>query len=191
MPILISKKLILTLPEKIQIEEDVEFILKSLPYITKPPIPIFRVTQDTIPKSEIVSPTLEMPDGLKGCVLNGASDCRIFINPKYPLVAQRFTLGHEVGHILEAESGAYCVGGTNVDPEVAYKERRANYYATCLLMPAKMVRGYWAIYRNTRAMARIFNVSRQAMVIRLKQLGLIHPSYAEALLSLYINPDFP
>lgn len=105
----------------------------------------------------------------------------IKVNRNDPRVRKRFTIAHELGHIalghLAGEERRLR------DPRENYslvyydpKERDANRFAAELLMPSDAVRN--AIMRlegddMIRQLADLFSVSRTAMGIRLKALGII------------------
>ena len=52
------------------------------------------------------------------------------------------------------------------------KEIQANQFAAALLMPADLVSERYKTITNLEALARIFNVSEQAMGIRVTTIGL-------------------
>lgn len=89
-----------------------------------------------------------------------------------PPVRRRFTIAHEIGHLmLHREERAHRAVVFEGDP----KERQANDYAANLLMPAFMVRQYAvAAGYDARRLARLFQVSEQAMKYRLDNLGIRH-----------------
>lgn len=100
---------------------------------------------------------------------------------------RRFTIAHELGHwYLHCADGAqpaarFC-RGTDIgsDPRIETRpaiEREADAFAGALLMPEVAVRAESARVRcNVGLLARCFGVSRQAMRVRLDQLGLL-PEY--------------
>ena len=51
--------------------------------------------------------------------------------------------------------------------------RCADYFAICILMPEKWVRGKWAEVKDMSRMVEIFDVPESAMWFRLRCLGLI------------------
>ena len=85
---------------------------------------------------------------------------------------QRFTLFHEVFHIL-----APC----RTTPKFkkrglirgSFNELLADHFASCILMPRHWVRKKWAEVQDLDRMVEIFDVPKPAMCIRLKQLGLV------------------
>lgn len=101
----------------------------------------------------------------------------IRINAGEPLTRQRFTLAHELKHVLDASHEDAIYGhlpsGLARDRHI---EAVCDHFAASLLMPRVWVKKYW--YRGTQdlmALAWIFEVSQQAMLIRLQALGLVDP----------------
>lgn len=103
---------------------------------------------------------------------------------------QRFSIAHEIGHFV-----LHCAPGgstalftcTGTDMEVARvpaaaptsvaqhlrREAEANRFAGALLMPERPLRAmYRVVGGRIDALVKHFNVSHQAMQIRLEQLGL-------------------
>jgi Zn-dependent peptidase ImmA (M78 family) len=98
-----------------------------------------------------------------------------------PEYRKRFTIAHELGHFVlhvsddprfvDSEVNLYRFNTTE-DSDAAKREIQANMFAAALLMPERQVRKFWAETRSIGEMARIFKVSRQAMGIRLADLGV-------------------
>lgn len=97
----------------------------------------------------------------------------------------RFTLAHELAHwllhqmIFEGTGLAAAMSKKDVNDDVT--EWQANYLATAILMPnGQIKRGFYSIreqYKTINSqistMAKIFEVSKQAMQYRLQGLGLL------------------
>ncbi len=101
---------------------------------------------------------------------------RIVLNASDGATRKRFTIAHEIGHITlhraELESDPdlgvmrrQALGEANADP----REREANYFAACLLMPANLVRRYYNKLSQAD-LATLFLVSEEAMSHRLDSL---------------------
>lgn len=97
------------------------------------------------------------------------------INAGEPLVRQRFTLAHEFKHVLDAANEDVIYGhlppGEQRDRHI---EAVCDHFAASLLMPRAWVKRHW--YAGTQdlgTLAWFFDVSQQAMLIRLQALGLI------------------
>lgn len=98
----------------------------------------------------------------------------IQFNESEPVVRQRFTVAHELGHFAlghgpsPRDAGDFASSG---DP----RERAANKFAAELLMPAQAVREIFlsGAYGSAEALAMKFGVSKVAMGFRLQNLGLL------------------
>lgn len=90
-----------------------------------------------------------------------------------PLVRQRFTIAHELGHFVLKHGSRFRdptlnFNSSNYDP----KEAAANRFAAELLMPSALLeRQLLAGVGDVAELARRFGVSEVAMKIRLKTLG--------------------
>lgn len=102
----------------------------------------------------------------------------IFINDADSLTRQRFTIAHELGHFLLHKGkqfvDEFSAGETFYrDGEDTAEEREANYFAACLLMPARLVEETWPNCKDPKDAAKKFEVSEVSMTYRLKKLDLI------------------
>ncbi|MDR3358564.1 MAG: ImmA/IrrE family metallo-endopeptidase [Desulfovibrio sp.] len=91
-----------------------------------------------------------------------------------PLVRQRFTVAHELGHVCcghgprnRTDNSGYSL--FNFDPV----ERDANMFAAALLMPEPAIAHFLDIGASLQGMAAKFCVSERAMQIRLEKLGVV------------------
>ena len=99
----------------------------------------------------------------------------IIYNSNEATTRQRFTIAHEIGHYALGH-GLSFRDGTNEFNLHNYEvpEVEANRFAAELLMPGDVVERYALKRRQTLAsLAKLFDVSRVAMKIRLQTLGLI------------------
>lgn len=98
----------------------------------------------------------------------------IYFNPTEPLVRQRFTVAHELGHHVFNHGERPRDSAPQFVSRDPY-ESQANRFAAELLMPEGSVRLLLIDQGVTdiSLLARYFNVSEQAMTIRLKNLGYI------------------
>lgn len=136
----------------------------------------------------------ELGEDISGLLVSRAGTAQICVREGEPLVRQRFTIAHEIGHFClrhQFEGGEHVEHvhvdegwkvtarsssqTTGVDP----KEVEANQFAGALLMPTRLLKQRAAHYRlaqildeHVSELAREFKVSEQAMVIRLSTLGL-------------------
>jgi len=104
----------------------------------------------------------------------------IVLNSSEALVRQRFSLAHEIKHVLddglpEQNGGLYLsTGGYSSDERT---ERVCDRFAAALLMPKVLLRADWADgLQDIAKLAKRYHVSRAAMTVRLSQLGLIEPT---------------
>jgi Zn-dependent peptidase ImmA (M78 family) len=99
----------------------------------------------------------------------------ILVNASGPRGRQRFSLAHELKHVLDHPFVTILYPRRDVSTELA--ERACDYFAACLLMPRRWLRQAWAEgMRDGRVLARRFGVTPQAVKVRLLQLGLIEPT---------------
>ena len=102
---------------------------------------------------------------------------RVLINGAEPESRQRFTLAHEFKHILDAACEDVVYRHL---PEGPARERHieavCDHFAACLLMPKAWVKKAWGQgFQDLGELAWRFEVSQQAMLIRLQNLGLVDP----------------
>jgi Zn-dependent peptidase ImmA (M78 family) len=99
----------------------------------------------------------------------------ILLNGLEPVVRQRFSLAHEYKHVLDHHRRLRHERPLTPEQHEAY-ERLCHYFAACLLMPRPWVKAAWAAgLQDPVTLARRFEVSPQAMQVRLLQLGLVDP----------------
>lgn len=101
----------------------------------------------------------------------------IRLNSAEPFTRQRFTLAHEFKHVLDAACEdviyGHLVDGPGKQRQV---EGVCDHFAACLLMPKAWVKKHWGNgTQELAALAWQFEVSEQAMLIRLQNLGLVDP----------------
>ena len=95
----------------------------------------------------------------------------VYYNPDKPEARRRFTIAHEVGHVMlhGVPHAAAARGGGG---RFKGRERQVERFAAELLMPAGFVRA--AIRQHgldSDRLAALFRVSQRAMQIRLEELG--------------------
>lgn len=99
----------------------------------------------------------------------------IILNGADPVGRQRWSLAHELKHILDHPFVTIVYPRRDECTELA--ERSCDYFAACLLMPSRWLRQAWADgQRDVRVLARRFGVTPQAVMVRLLQIGLIEPT---------------
>lgn len=99
---------------------------------------------------------------------------RIFVEANHSNTRQRFTIAHELGHLL-LHPDTYIHRDTKRQiHSSSYKEREANQFAAELLMPRWMVTfAFDHLAQSPEALAGLFDVSPEAMSIRMRKLNLI------------------
>jgi len=100
----------------------------------------------------------------------------ILLNGSEVAGRQRFSLAHEFKHVLDNPfiDVLYPPSGGMTSAERA--EQVCDYFAGCLLMPRMWLKRSWTSgTQEPRALARQFDVSKQAMQVRLLQVGLTEP----------------
>ncbi len=90
----------------------------------------------------------------------------IVVNADHALVRQRFTVAHELWHVLEHPFAAYAL-----DEDTT--ESLADFFAACVLMPKAWVKWLWGQgIQDAATLAQRLEVSRPAMRWRIDELGL-------------------
>jgi hypothetical protein len=109
-----------------------------------------------------------MRDPMRG----GTSGFSIMINADDPRTRQRFTLAHEIAHFVLhrdlIESGIVDDTMYRSDLDSVY-ETQANQLAADILMPIRLIKKYREQHpaSDWKELAKVFEVSEQAMKIRL------------------------
>ena len=99
----------------------------------------------------------------------------IAVNALEPWSRQRFSLAHELHHVLGHTTKQWLCADEAGFPEAAKAERLADYFAGCLLMPKRHVKRLFGEGRSAPELATAFGVSPRAIAVRLSQLGLSEP----------------
>jgi Zn-dependent peptidase ImmA (M78 family) len=105
--------------------------------------------------------------GWDGALKSTSDAAHIWIDENKPSVRQRFTIAHELGHLMLHPLGEMyrdCLSARGTDP----KEVEANAYAAELLIPGWMLRAYVQATIDVAKLAKVFDVSERVMAIRLQ-----------------------
>lgn len=137
------------------------------------PIDIFTVVQNKIENLSIVF--INMDGDISGSSKKTKNQTIIFINATHSYGRQRFTLAHELYHLLYED--AFVISSTISESE---NEEMANQFASCLLMSNGALLNYereneikeWDL-DNIIKTEQYFQISHKAMLRRLKMLGKI------------------
>lgn len=137
------------------------------------PVDVFALCKELKPDIPIrVEIRDDMPGTLSGFILKKNGKCYIFCNGNEPKTRQRFTLAHELAHYLlhwdkigEKYPENFLLRGGLPNED----ETEANQLAADILMPQSKVHEYINSREEVSMtkMAKDFNVSRQALSIRL------------------------
>jgi Zn-dependent peptidase ImmA (M78 family)/DNA-binding XRE family transcriptional regulator len=142
--------------------------------MTKPPVDVDAVAR----MCGIPVLRFEFDNALSGLVVDTADGPVIGINDLHHPVRQRFSIAHELGHVMLRHIDSFHVdlGSTVEDGEPpGYNwrhERAANDFAANLLMPGAMVKRAFIKKAAVAVLADRFEVSELAMGFRLRNLGL-------------------
>lgn len=153
--------------------------------IVQPPVPVEKLAE-----REGATVRYEPFEGrLSGMLYRSAEGSIIGVNSLHAAVRQRFSIAHEVGHLLLHEPQLQIDEHAFIafrDPESSKAsdpaEIEANQFAAALLMPEDLLaKSLGALGDNPdvedaiRSLAQTFEVSQEAMTIRLKNLGRLTP----------------
>lgn len=96
----------------------------------------------------------------------------IQLNKNDETSTRRFALFHEAFHIM-AHCKSAPVFKKRESKVGTFNELLADFFAACVLMPKEWVRAKWTEGHGVDEMARMFDVPKSAMSLRLKRLGLV------------------
>ena len=103
---------------------------------------------------------------------------QILINADEPPTRQRFSLAHELKHMIDhafipIENDTNHLSEDEEPSRNTHHESVCDYFAGCLLVPRPWLKTIWASgIQDLDQLANLFGVSRQAMAVRLSQTGL-------------------
>jgi Zn-dependent peptidase ImmA (M78 family) len=124
-------------------------------------------------------------DDVHGLIAMRDGKAKVYVNADDHPLRKRFTIAHELAHFylhLAGAEGEFIDDADNfrvpVDPDATWtiqrrQEWEANVFAAALLMNEDLVRRKWLEIQDLDGVARWFQVSQQAMAIRLDSLGLV------------------
>lgn len=157
--------------------------------INRPPINVKKIAQ--MLKAEIHEERFEEDDAISGVLIQDKNKVIIGINSGHSKTRQRFTIAHEIGHLLlHSHSGPHVdkilpslvrlrddISSLAIDED----EIESNTFAAELLMPDFMLRKDFRELTSEEMfdeadidkLAEQYKVSIQAMTYRLINLGLI------------------
>lgn len=101
---------------------------------------------------------------------------RVVLNANDSRLRQRFSLFHELKHIIDHPFARQLYGGIDEHERDDWIELVCDYFAGCVLMPRPWLKSAWTGgNQRLSTLARQFDVSQAAMHTRLHQTGLAVP----------------
>lgn len=143
----------------------IEFRINSLPVM---PLDLCRQAGIKVYKNSDVQLLTGTQIGLSFCY-NG-SFC-IIIDDTQIVTRRRFTLAHELGHIVLGHLLVDTPQGRTFDTSISETEHQANVFASRLLAPACVLWGINAY--TTEQIASVCNISREAAAIRAERMEVL------------------
>jgi len=140
--------------------------------VTAPSLPERAITE--IPKLLVRRVS---PFPASGATQWSAGSWMVILNGSEPLARQRFSLCHELKHIIDHRYAGLIYSRLPSQGRPASIEQICDYFAACLLMPRTWVKNAWASGdQDIAGLAQRFGVSAAAMKVRLQQVGLLAPT---------------
>ena len=145
--------------------------LLALAHIEEPPVPQFVIS--ALPEISVD----RRPDWpTSGMSLPTKRGWRIVLASDDALCRQRFSLAHELKHIIDDPVHEHLHAHLPGPLRHERAERICNYFAACLLMPRAWVKRDWGHgLQAVERLRRRYGVSAEAMAIRLADIGLDAP----------------
>lgn len=149
--------------------------LRELLAITTPALPLDFVPE--LPKVSVkVVPAHQLGETTSGLTTRDNGQYLILVNKNRPRSHRRFTLCHELKHVIDYPYAPIWHAGLSygdADSKDYRIERIADHFAAHLLMPTPLVKRAWVQgIQEPRALSDVFEMSPEAMRIRLDNLGL-------------------
>lgn len=91
----------------------------------------------------------------------------IGFNGAHPWCRRRFTIAHEIGHLLFNHS---CSGKDN---DGSHNEAEANIFAGELLVPTEFIKKDYPKIRDLQELAKLYRVSQEALTYKLMDARLL------------------
>lgn len=171
----LAPKRALTFSESLTVAQHQAGRLREMLGITSAAIPLDWVPE--LPKLTVeVVPAYKLGEGTSGLTTRKDGHYLIVVNKNTSRTHRRFTLCHELKHLVDypyARLWHAGLGYGDPDSQEYQVERIADHFSAHLLMPTSLVKRAWGNgLQEPRMLSRIFQVSEEAMRIRLDNLGL-------------------
>lgn len=165
------------------IDKKIKDLIEVFPKLLKPPVGLKQLMTSLSIKFE----EKDYEGQLSGAAVFNGNDMLVTVNTKEPETRKRFTVAHEIGHLLLHADQALSVDikpislnrDNNSKTGESWREVEANYFAASLLMPKEDVLVHFEKWSDLeeddrlQKLAKRYEVSMQAMSVRLNTLGLI------------------
>ena len=115
---------------------------------------------------------LDWPDDLAGLLAIRGESAFIGLNKWHSHARRHFSFWHEVGHYVMHRGRSQVTCWDTPWSRDAAREREANAFAAAITMPANWLASGLDESPDLDDLARRFKVSRQALALRLEELGL-------------------
>ena len=171
----LAPKRALTVSESMTVAQHQAGRLRELLGVVVPAMPLAWVPE--LPKLTVeVVPAYKLGEGTSGLTTRKDGRYLIAVNRNTSRTHRRFTLAHELKHLIDYPYARILHAGLGRgDPQSQDHriERIADHFAAHLLMPTSLVKRAWGKgLQDSRTLSQIFEVSEEAMRIRLDNLGL-------------------
>jgi hypothetical protein len=146
--------------------------LLQLMHVAEPPVPMFVVSSLA---GISVDRRADWPTS--GMAVANGSDWRIVLCSSEPRQRQRYSLAHELKHVLDDPFGERLYGHLTPSKRRTRAEALCNHFAACLMMPRAWIKRDFCRGLQTPArLTRRYFMSQQAIRRRLTELGLARAS---------------
>ena len=108
-----------------------------------------------------------------GAVWRLSDSWLVHINNNDTPARQRFTLYHEIFHILAHCKATPIFKKTACSHKGTFNELLADHFAAIILLPEKWVKEKWTEAEDVNQMAALFEVPKPVMYIALRNFGLV------------------
>ncbi len=115
---------------------------------------------------------VQLDDGCDGMALKKGDHYVIVVRRDNPPQRQRFTMAHELGHILAGDVGRYKLVTREPSPMDNPIETRANVFASRILAPACVLWGVGA--KSAADIAKLCDISETAAAFRWQRMQLLY-----------------
>jgi predicted transcriptional regulator len=164
----------LSLNEAYQLAERQATLTLQRLRIEQPDVPLGWVLK--LPRVEVQLEPRHTMSNLAGFTVWRERRYLVVVNKSDPHGRRRFTLAHELKHVLDYTlwRTIYARLGSDEEARDRNVERVANHFAACLLMPRTWIKRAWGNgIQGVEELAGLFNVTPSAIRTRLQYLDLL------------------